>query len=173
VGFFKINFIGYSGSGKTYFITKAIKLLRDKFNMESAVIKNIHKHQIDKEGKDTSLFAEAGSNYTIAKNIYDEITIFIKKKISIEKIIEWMELGPFKIDIIFTEGFRSLKAPTVLCVRNIEEIEEQMNSNVKMISSMLRLTQEEKDKIKLNLPIINIEEEFDSFLKIFNINQEF
>ncbi len=164
-----INFIGYSGSSKTYFITKTIKLLREKYNMESAVIKNIHKHQIDEEGKDTSLFAEAGSNYTVAKNIYDESTIFIKKNISIKNLIEWMELGPFKIDIVFTEGFRSLKAPTVLCVRNIEEIEEQLNSNVKMVLSQIVLSQDEMERINLKTPIINIKEDFDHFLKIFNI----
>jgi molybdopterin-guanine dinucleotide biosynthesis protein B len=167
-----INFIGYSGSGKTYFITKAIKFLKNKFSMESAVIKNIHKHRIDKEGKDTFLFAKAGSNYTIAKNIYDECTIFIKKDISINDLIKWLEVGPLKIDVVFTEGFRSLKAPTVLCVRNKDEIEEQINSNVRMISSKLSLSQEEKDRIKTDLPLINIKENFDYFLKIFNIKQD-
>ena len=37
-----ISVIGYSGSGKTHFIQKAIRRLKSELNFEVVVIKNIH-----------------------------------------------------------------------------------------------------------------------------------
>ena len=53
-----ISVIGYSGSGKTHFIQKAIKRLKTEFNFEVVVIKNVHQHKIDEEGKDSYKFSE-------------------------------------------------------------------------------------------------------------------
>ncbi|TFG17052.1 MAG: molybdopterin-guanine dinucleotide biosynthesis protein MobB, partial [Promethearchaeota archaeon] len=53
-----ISVIGYSGTGKTHFILNALDLLKKVKNYNGAVIKNIHEHQIDKEGKDSYLYCE-------------------------------------------------------------------------------------------------------------------
>lgn len=164
----KINVIGYSGSGKTYLIKKGIKKLKDKFDMDSAVIKNIHEHQIDKQGKDSYLYTKVGANYAITKNIYDETTIFIKKSLKINDLIDWLARGPFKIDIIFTEGFRDLKIPTILCLKDWEKLEEQYNEYVKMISGII-CVDSEKSKIN-DVPVIDIEKNFKKFLEIFEFS---
>ncbi len=163
-----IGLIGQSGSGKTGFILNAIKMLRENFNFQTAVIKNIHEHQIDKQGKDSFKFIEAGANYAITRNIYNENTIFIKKQIKLLKLIDWISTGPFKIDMIFTEGFRTLEYPSILCVKELEEIESQLTPNVKMISGLICGKKELTD-YNLNIPIINIERDFQKFLTIFNI----
>ena len=63
-----INVIGYSRSGKTFFILNAINLLKKNLNFNVAVIKNIHDHQIDEEGKDSYEFSRYGAKYSITKN---------------------------------------------------------------------------------------------------------
>ena len=163
-----IGLIGQSGSGKTSFIISAIKMLRENLNFQTAVIKNIHEHQIDKQGKDSFKFIEAGANYAITRNIYNENTIFIKKEVSLIKLIDWISTGPYKINMIFTEGFRTLEYPTILCVRELKEIESQLTQNVKMISGLICGKNEITD-YNLNIPIINIEKDFQKFLTIFNI----
>ncbi|MFX0042537.1 MAG: molybdopterin-guanine dinucleotide biosynthesis protein B [Candidatus Hodarchaeota archaeon] len=163
-----ISVIGYSGTGKTHFILNATKLLKKVLNKEVSVIKFIHEHQIDKEGKDSYKYSEVGVSYSVLKNIENETTIFLKKDIDIKSIIDWLSKGPYKTDFIFTEGFRELNYPTVLCITNFDEVESQLTRNVKMISGAICLTMDNQ-KDYLNLPIINIEKEFKRFLKIFSI----
>ncbi|TXT67083.1 MAG: Molybdopterin-guanine dinucleotide biosynthesis adapter protein [Promethearchaeota archaeon] len=166
-----INCIGYSGSGKTTLITNLLKLLKEMKNINAAVIKNIHEHQIDKKGKDTYLYADAGAKYSITKNIYGECTIFIKNPLEIEALVKWLQLGPFHIDMIFTEGFRYLKVPTILCIKDHSEINEQINDFVKMISLNLNAQKiEVKKEFKdYDIPIVEIPEEFEKFVHIFKL----
>jgi len=163
-----ISVIGYSGTGKTHFILNAIKLLKKILNKEVSVIKFIHEHQIDKEGKDSYKYSEAGASYSVLKNIDNETTIFLKKDTDIKSIIEWLTNGPYKTDFIFTEGFRKLNYPTVLCIKNFDDVESQLTKNVKMISGSICLMKDYQ-KYYLDLPIINIEKDFKRFLEIFNI----
>jgi len=163
-----ISVIGYSGSGKTHFIQKAIRRLKTELNFEVVVIKNIHQHQIDEEGKDSYIFTEAGAIYSIIKNKFNENAIFLKKKINIEELIRWVIKGPFKVEIVFIEGFRNLSFPTILCVKEISEIKPQLNENVKAISGLIT-TSKLSQKIEIKLPILDAEENFESFLKIFEI----
>ena len=163
-----ISVIGYSGSGKTHFIQKAIRRLKTELNFEVAVIKNIHQHQIDEEGKDSYIFTEAGAVYSIIKNKFNENAIFFKKKINSEELIKWIIKGPFKVEIIFTEGFRNLSFPTILCVKEISEIKPQLNENVKAISGLIT-TSKLSQKSESKLPIVDAEENFKSFLKVFEI----
>ena len=138
-------------------------------NYEVTVIKNIHEHQIDEEGKDSYVFSEAGATYSITKNIYNETVIFSKKELNIEMIIEWLLKGPFKIDLVFTEGFRSLEAPTIICLKELKELKPQYNENIRMISGII-CSKKIVESNEFNLPIIDIETDFDEFLKIFKIS---
>lgn len=162
--------IGYSNSGKTHLIEISTKLLKQHLNFNTAVIKNIHEHKIDKEGKDTYRFINAGAIYAITRNIYYETTIFTRKELSIIDLIKWLKISPLNIDIIFIEGFRELEFPTILCIKDIKEIEEQINENIKMISGIICKESNIKKKYS-NLPLIGIDKNFDKFLQIFNINQ--
>jgi len=157
-----------SGSGKTHFIKLAIKLLKKNLNLEAAVIKNIHEHQIDEEGKDSYEFTKAGANYSITKNINNETTIFLKKELEISKLIKWLQNGPLGIDVLFFEGFRKLNYPMVLCVKNPGEMSDQINFNVKMISGAI-LTDGSYNDIESVIPIIDIEQDFQKFIEIFKI----
>jgi molybdopterin-guanine dinucleotide biosynthesis protein MobB len=161
--------IGYSGSGKTYFIMNAINLLKQKLDLNVTVIKNVKHHGIDKKGKDSRIFTESGASYSIIQNLNKEMAIFLNAQdINFDELIKWLDQGPYKNNVIFTEGFRNLNNPTILCISNIDEIEPQLTDNVKMISGII-CRKREITKITLDIPLINIEEDFQKFLKIFNI----
>jgi len=165
-----IDIIGYSGSGKTFFITKAIKLFRKNLNYNIAVIKNVKHHPIDNKGKDSYLFREVGASYSVIQNRDFETAIFFnKKEDNINELLGWLEKGPNKIDLLLTEGFRDNNNPTVLCASNLEDINEQLGDNIKMISGLICQNEQENEKF-LNLPIIDIENNFINFLDIFNIH---
>ncbi len=164
-----IDVIGYSGSGKTYFIKNAIKLFKDRLGYNVTVIKNVKHHQIDNKGKDSQIFTEYGASYSIIQNLNKEMAIFLNaEEIRLDEFIKWLDRGPYEIDIMFTEGFRDLKHPTVLCISDIDEIEPQLTDNVKMISGII-CGKNVIENITLGVSIINIEENFQRFLEIFNI----
>ncbi|MFX0037734.1 MAG: molybdopterin-guanine dinucleotide biosynthesis protein B [Promethearchaeota archaeon] len=161
--------MGYSGSGKTLFITTAIKLLKKKLNYNISVIKNIKHHPVDEVGKDSYRFTEAGAIYSVIQNEYNETAIFAKTEESkFEELLRWLKSGPIKPDLIFTEGFRNLNNPTVLCISNLKEIEEQLTENVKMISGVICSKKLVKESA-FNIPIIDIERQFSTFLNLFNL----
>ncbi len=164
-----IDVIGYSGSGKTYLITNAIKLLKTQLNYNIVVIKNVKHHQIDEEGKDSHKFTESGASYSIIKNNVNDLGIFLNvKEEKLEEIFNWLQKGPYKVDLLLTEGFRHLKHPTILCVSKLDEIASQLNENVKIISGIIC------SNIKMTnsftrLPIVDLEKKFQRFLEIFKI----
>ncbi|NVM34450.1 MAG: molybdopterin-guanine dinucleotide biosynthesis protein B [Candidatus Lokiarchaeota archaeon] len=165
-----IDVIGYSGSGKTSFIVSAIKSLKKNFSYNIVVIKNVKHHPIDKKGKDSYKFIEAGASYSVIQNINNETAIFVENKdLKFKSLLNWVKNGPYKVDIIFTEGFRDLYNPTVLCISELNEIEEQLTESVKIISGNICLGDLKRKEI-LNLPIIDIENEFLKFVNIFTLN---
>jgi molybdopterin-guanine dinucleotide biosynthesis protein MobB len=164
-----IDVIGYSGSGKTHLITKAIKFLKTQMNYNIVVIKNIKHHQIDKKGKDSHKFTESGASYSIIKNNVNDLGIFLNiKEEKLEEIFKWLQKGPYNVDLLLTEGFRHLNHPTILCVSNLDEIESQLNENVKIISGIICSNLMNIDSF-MELPILDLEKEFQKFLKIFKI----
>ncbi|MFX0077247.1 MAG: molybdopterin-guanine dinucleotide biosynthesis protein B [Candidatus Hermodarchaeota archaeon] len=163
-----ISVIGYSSSGKTYLIEKLIRKLKLELNLEVVVIKYIHEHQIDEEGKDSFKFSKSGAIFSIIQNKLGETAIFLKKEINHEDLISWLNKNPFKLDVIFFESFRNTSYPTILCVDDLKHIEAQLNENVKMISGLITINNDAYYK-DVALPIINVEKNFREFCKIFEI----
>ena len=117
--------VGYSGSGKTYLIEKAIRTL-SRSEIELGVLKHIHySHPIDfdRKGKDTWRFYNSGASMVMASH-RDGITIMKRSSSRTEPakelLKEFMEEG---IDCVFVEGFYDeLKSfdgvISVLCATN-------------------------------------------------------
>jgi len=161
--------VGYSGSGKTSFIACAIKLLKKQLNFNIAVIKNVKNHPVDKKGKDSYIFTESGAIFSVIQNDQNETAIFMRVQGNkLQGLLKLLKNDSFKVDIIFTEGFRNLNNPTVLCISNLSEIEDQLTENVKMISGVICLKDFVENSI-LDLPIVDIESQFSTFLDLFKI----
>ncbi|MHA1669246.1 MAG: molybdopterin-guanine dinucleotide biosynthesis protein B [Promethearchaeota archaeon] len=163
-----ISLFGYSGSGKTYFIENTIKKLKAKFDFDIGVIKNVHKHPVDSEGKDSSRFIKAGANLSIIKNKFHEVAFFFTKEMDIQSFINWIAQGPFKLDLLFIEGFRDLSYPSILCVQNVEDLQTQLSQNVEMISGRITTRNKSLDHYH-EIPVIDINKNFEVFAKRFNI----
>ncbi len=163
-----ISILGYSGSGKTHLIEFIIDKLKTEFNLEVSVIKNIHEHRIDEEGKDSFKFSEAGAVFSVIKNKFNQNAIYLNKKINLDALINWLNKSPYKVDLIIIEGFRNVSYPTILCVKELQDIKVQLNTNVKLISGLITLNKfsEERD---FQIPIFSIQQNFERFTKIFNI----
>ena len=164
-----ISVIGYSGSGKTNFILNAINLLKTKLKKEVSVIKYIHEHKVETKGKDSYKYSKVGAKYSVLKNINNEITIFLKNDANVNEIANWLTKGPYRTNFLFTEGFRNLKYPTVLCIRDLDDIKQQLNDDVKLISGIY-CERKQKEESYSNIPILAIKKNFHRFLEIFNIH---
>jgi molybdopterin-guanine dinucleotide biosynthesis protein B len=161
-----VSIIGYSGSGKTYIIENLIRKLKIKLNLEVGVIKYVHEHQIDEEGKDSFRFSKSGAIFSIIRNNLSETAIFFKEGINLDDLILWLNTSPFKLDVIFFESFRNLPYPTILCVDDLNQIKSQLNENVKMISGLIAINEDAQSE-DVDLPIIDVEKNFKEFCKIF------
>jgi len=165
-----ISVVGYSNSGKTQFITTLVKLLREKKKFKVGVLKYVHQHDVDNKKKDSYKYIKSGANFSIIKNDYNEFGLFFKTENELQNIIEWIQNGPLKVHLIFLEGFRSVNCPTVLCIRDLQDVSKQMSKNVKAISGLIVKTLKNIDKLKLRIPVIDPERNFQEFLKLFEIN---
>lgn len=163
-----ISIIGYSGSGKTYLIENAIEKLKARFHFDIGVIKNVHEHPVDSEGKDSSRYIKAGSNLSVIKNKFHEVAFFFTKDMDNQAFIDWIAEGPFKLDLLFIEGFRGLSYPSILCVENTKNIQTQLSENVKMISGLITAQNKPLDHY-FEIPVIDINKNFEVFVKIFNL----
>ena len=163
-----ISVIGYSGSGKTHLIEFIIKKFKTEFNLEVSVVKNIHEHRIDEEGKDSFKFSEAGAVFSVIKNKFNQNAIYLNKEISLDTLINWLNKSPYKVDLIIIEGFRNVSYPTILCVKELKDIDVQLNKNVKLISGLITLNKVSEEK-ESQIPIFSIQQNFERFTKIFNI----
>ncbi len=163
-----ISVIGYAGTGKTQLIEFLIKKCKTEFNLEVSVIKNVHEHSVDEEGKDSFKFSEAGTVLSVIKNKFNQNAIYLNKKISLDVLIDWLNLSPYKVDLVIIEGFRNVSYPTILCVKELQDIDAQLNNNVKLISGLITLTKFDEEK-EFQIPIFNIEQKFERFTEIFNI----
>ena len=160
--------IGYSGSGKTHLIEFLIKKFKTELDLEVSVVKYIHEHRIDEEGKDSFKFSEAGAVFSVIKNKFNQNAIYLNRQISLDALINWLNENPYKVDLIIIEGFRNVSYPTILCVKELQDVDAQLNKNVKLISGLItqnKVSEEREDQI----PIFSIQQNFERFTKIFNI----
>lgn len=100
-----VNFVGYSGSGKTTLIEKIIALLAERGLKVSAVKNAHHNVDIDKPGKDSYRFREAGATQVIVHT--DErwamLTETPKEKPTLSDLIRHLDPA----DIVIVEGFKT------------------------------------------------------------------
>ena len=110
----KLNIISFvstkSGMGKTTLIESLISILKKRGYKVGALKHDAHKFEIDKKGKDSWKFANAGADNVILAS--SEKIAFIKKceeEIKIENLVKLSE----DMDILLMEGFKSSKYPKI------------------------------------------------------------
>lgn len=106
-----ISFVGFSGSGKTTFIEQLIMEIKRR-GFSVAVIKHdAHRFQMDREGKDTYRFYEAGSDCVAICS--EEKSAVIKRNDSCPDVHEMIDSLPGSYDVILVEGYRMSDLPKI------------------------------------------------------------
>jgi len=106
-----ISFVAYSGTGKTTFIEKLIPELTAR-GLKIAVIKHdAHDFDIDKQGKDSWRFTNAGAVITAVVSTSHSAVMFNTPR-DFEDIIADIA-GRRGIDLILTEGYKTGGYPKI------------------------------------------------------------
>ncbi len=95
---------GWSGSGKTTLLESLIKIFKNDHKLSVCVIKHAHKSfKIDKEGKDSWKFSEAGADQVI---ISSELRWAMINNVKKEQDLNFLLKNTSNTDIILVEGWK-------------------------------------------------------------------
>ena len=103
-----LAFAAYSGTGKTTLIEKLVRSLK-AYGLRVAVIKHDgHDFEIDREGKDSWKFSQAGADISIISSA--EKTAFIEQRfLSLPQILAQIH----HVDLILVEGYKQELLPQI------------------------------------------------------------
>ena len=96
-----ISFVGYSGTGKTTLIEKLIRSLKADGIRVAVVKHDVHGFDMDREGKDTWRFTEAGADMTLIASPA-RTAVLDQRPADL-----WEMLGKIHdVDLVIVEGFK-------------------------------------------------------------------
>ena len=102
------SIVAYSGTGKTTLLEKLIAELKSR-GVRVAVIKHdAHEFEIDREGKDSWRFAQAGADVTVVASA-NKAAIMENRPISLDELLEKIT----DVDVILTEGYKQGAWPKI------------------------------------------------------------
>ena len=110
-----ISFVGKADVGKTTFLEKAVKELKDKGYRVAVIKHDIHGFEIDHPGKDSWRMSQAGSDVVVISSANK--MAMIKKtsqELSLDQLEDYIMGG---VDIILTEGYKSADKPKIEILR--------------------------------------------------------
>jgi cyclic pyranopterin phosphate synthase len=101
-------FAAYSGTGKTTVIERVVRALKEK-GLRLAVIKHDgHRFDIDREGKDSWRFTQAGADITILSS--QEKTAYMEQRpLSLKALLAMVH----DVDLILVEGYKNEGLPQI------------------------------------------------------------
>jgi formylmethanofuran dehydrogenase subunit E len=114
-----VSFVGNSNSGKTTFVEQIVSRLK-KFGYRVATVKHAaHGFDIDRPGKDSYRFKEAGSDLVMIAS--PKQLAQIQRTDTDASLSEIMTLIGNKVDIIVLEGYKKGNTPKILVVGSEKE----------------------------------------------------
>jgi molybdopterin-guanine dinucleotide biosynthesis protein B len=115
-----VTVVGKSNAGKTTFLEKLIKELKNR-NIKVGTIKHdVHGFDIDKPGKDTWRHAQAGADAVI---ISSPSKVAVIKKMEHEMSLDQIAEFILDMDIILTEGYKRSAKPKIEIYRKAHSTE--------------------------------------------------
>jgi len=107
---YEIAFCGYSNSGKTTLISKLIKSLKSKYTI-GYIKHDVHKFQMDKEGKDTFVSWNSGATQILISDSKHTASIHKNSPDLIESKTSFLNC-----DIAFLEGYKNSSAKKLVII---------------------------------------------------------
>lgn len=127
-----IAIVGESGSGKTDLVKRLIVEFK-KRGKRIAVVKHCHeKIKLDKEGTDSWLFSEAGSDITVASSSNGIASV--RKVDTDTSIAEILRFIGGSVDLVIFEGYKKGKIPKIEVHR--EETNKDLACPVQVLSAV-------------------------------------
>ncbi len=145
-----VSVVGTTGSGKTTFLENLILELK-KRKWKVGIIKNdVHGFEIDKPGKSTWKFGQAGADNVMI--VGPEKMAFIsrhEKKKNLDYYLEFHD----EMDLVLTEGFKSADKPKI-------EIYRKENRDYLLCSQedLLAVVTDDEPPIEISKPVFGFEE---------------
>lgn len=103
-----IAFSAWSGTGKTTIIEKLIASLKKRGLRVAAVKHDAHDFEIDREGKDSWRFTQAGADVTVISS-KEKTALIAQRSLTLSEILT----GIRDVDIIIAEGFNQEDLPRI------------------------------------------------------------
>ncbi len=105
-----VDFVGFSGAGKTTLVEQLVGIFTQRGYRVGAIKDAHHNVDVDKPGKDTYRFREAGAKKVIVRTEKRwALMVESEKKPSLEELLEEVR----DCDLILIEGFKSEIAPSI------------------------------------------------------------
>lgn len=98
-----ISIVGCSNCGKTTYLEKVIRELKDRGYRVATIKHDVHGFEMDKPGKDTWRHAQAGAD-VVCISSPDKMAMI--KKVDQELLLDEVIAFITDVDIIFTEGYK-------------------------------------------------------------------
>lgn len=103
-----IGFAAFSGTGKTTLIEKLVRNLKAQGYRVAVIKHDAHKFEIDKEGKDSWRFSQAGADITLISSAAK--TAIIEQR---ERTFEQNLSMIHDVDLILVEGYKQENIPKI------------------------------------------------------------
>lgn len=103
-----IGFSAFSGTGKTTLIEQLVRVLKQKGYRLAVIKHDAHRFEIDREGKDSWRFAQAGADMTIISS--REKTAIIEQR---ERCFSEVVAAVHDVDLILVEGYKQESIPRI------------------------------------------------------------
>lgn len=103
-----IGFAAYSGTGKTTLITKLVRELKAQGYRVCVIKHDAHRFEIDREGKDSWRFTQAGADMTILSS--PEKTAIIEQR---PQHFGDLVAMVHDVDLILVEGYKQERIPRI------------------------------------------------------------
>ena len=105
-----VDFVGFSGAGKTTLVEQLVKIFTQRGYRVGAIKDAHHNVDVDKPGKDTYRFREAGAKKVIVRTEKRwALMVESEEKLSLEELLKEVQ----DCDLILIEGFKSERTPTI------------------------------------------------------------
>ncbi len=110
-----LSFIGKSGSGKTTLLVRLIPLLKEKGLRVGSVKRSHHEIEIDRKGKDSWQFRQAGADpVMVAGGNLWALMKSTPENLALDDLLK--KIGN-DADLVLVEGFKEEEVPAIVVVR--------------------------------------------------------
>lgn len=110
-----VSFVAPSGTGKTTFLERLLPVLKGRGLRVMVVKHDVHRFEVDTEGKDTWRFREAGAHRVLIANRHKFALMGVADgEVPLRTLVERYGRD---LDLVLTEGYRDSAMPKILVSR--------------------------------------------------------